>query len=148
MIHGYAPTEKVFSKVGNFYFVRFPLEVPSSLQQFNRSGVPFGRDLDRDDMEEKADVTSIATVVGIEHVNVPVGYYSEALLLDFKVDITVYLSRNGEQLKISTTGRRWYGKNIGLLKEVKRITMPAINGVTEEYVAELTEELASFRIAP
>jgi hypothetical protein len=148
IIYGWQPTDKVFSKIGPFQFIRFSLSVPSSLQQFNATGLAFGKDLDRDGMEEKADVISIMTVVGTESLTVPAGHYPEALRFDFDMRITVYLSRSGERLIISTTGTRWYGKNVGLLKEVKAIAMPAMRGFTEEYTTNLTEELASSRIVP
>ena len=123
-----------------YQIVRFPLEIPSSFQQLDRKGLDLGLDLDRDGQTEKVDVQALVSVQGTETVKVPLGTYSEAIRLEAKMKMQVYLSRSGLSVQGTDTMTAWFGRGIGLLKYEERQTIPSLR-TEQDRLIEVTEEL-------
>jgi hypothetical protein len=71
--YGSDPGTSLEKQLIPYQIVRFPIEIPSSFQQFNREGLDFGSDIDGDEQNEKADMEAVVTVMSKESVTVPAG---------------------------------------------------------------------------
>lgn len=128
-----------------YQIVRFPLEVPSSFEQFNRKGVDFGSDLDGDEKNEQADVDATVTVVGKEGVSVPAGTYPDTIRIEARMSIRISLSGNQRIAHGTDTMTAWFAKGVGLVKYVERQQIPPFK-TDRGWVSEITEELEEVTI--
>ena len=151
--YGSEPGTALEKQLTPYQIVRFPLEFPSSFQQFDRKGLNFGSDLDGDDTNEQADVQASVTVVGKETVSVPSGSYPDALKIEARMTMQIHLSGAQRTAVGTDTMTAWFAKGVGLVKYVERQEIPPFRsdrGLVTEIVEELEEaevktETASLR---
>ena len=76
--YGSKPGTRLENQLIPYQIIRFPLEIPSSFEQLNRTNLNLGLDLDHDGKAEKVDVFATVTIHDQETVTVPVGTYKNA----------------------------------------------------------------------
>ncbi len=123
-----------------YQIVRFPFEVPSTFEQLNRKGLNLGVDIDRDGQSEKVDVKATVTVLGQGPISVPAGNYPDAIQIEAKMVMKVYLSDKGESITGTDTMTAWFGRKVGLVKYVERQVIPSLRTQTNRMI-EVIEEL-------
>ena len=138
--YGSKPGTTLERQLVPYQIIRFPLELPSSFEQFNRKSLALGMDIDRDGESEKVDIVAISSAQGQETVTVPAGTYPEAIRLEAKMTMQVHLSESGKTLQGTDTMTVWFARGVGLLKYVERQTIPSSRSENER-VVEVTEEL-------
>jgi hypothetical protein len=145
--YGSEPGTTLEKQLIPYQIVRFPMEVPSSFEQFNRKGLNFGNDLDGDEANEQADVEATVVVHGKESITVPAGTYADAIRIEARMTIRIRLSSN-ERIAIGTdTMMAWFAKGVGLVKYVERQQIPPLK-TDRGWVSEITEELEEVTIKP
>ena len=138
--YGSKPGTTLERQLVPYQIVRFPLEIPSSFEQFNRQGLALGMDIDRDGESEKVDIVAISSVQGQETVKVPAGTYPKAIRIEAKMTMQVHLSESGKTIQGTDTMTVWFARGVGLLKYVERQTIPSPRSENER-VIEVTEVL-------
>ena len=138
--YGSKPGTTLERQLVPYQIVRFPLEMPSSFEQFNRKGLDLGMDIDRDGESEKVDIRAISSAQVKETVTVPAGTYPESIRLEAKMIMQVHLSESGKTIQGTDTMTVWFARGIGLLKYRERQTIPSSRSENER-VVEVTEEL-------
>lgn len=138
--YGSKPGTTLERQLVPYQIVRFPLEIPSSFEQFNRTGLELGMDIDRDGEAEKVDIVAISSAQGQETVRVPSGTYPDAIRLEAKMTMQVHLSESGKIIQGTDTMTVWFARGVGLLKYHERQTIPSSRSENERIV-EVTEEL-------
>lgn len=140
--YGSEPGTALEKQLVPYQIVRFPLEFPSSFQQFDRKGLDFGSDLDGDDKNEQADVQASVAVIGKESVAVPAGAYPDAVRIEARMTMQIHLSGD-QRIAIGTdTMTAWFAKGVGLVKYVERQEIPPFasdRGLVTEIVEELED---------
>lgn len=126
-------TDVVTAQLTPFLTLRFPFGTGSTLEEINKKGLNFGRDLDLDGINEKADLVSIVTVKGFESVTVPAGTFSNCVKVERQATVTVIASSNGTRQSVQGTETIWLASGIGQVKYVSQIADQTV-----------TEELTSF----
>jgi hypothetical protein len=130
-----------------YQIVRFPIDIPSSFQQFNRKGLDFGSDLDGDEQNEQADMEAVVTAMGRESVTVPAGTYPDAIRVEARMTMRITLSGNRRSAVGSDVMTAWFAKGVGLIKYVERQELPPLKS-DRGMVTEITEELESMSTTP
>src|SRR5690242_13786427 len=130
-----------------YQIVRFPIDIPSSFQQFNRKGLDFGNDLDGDDQNEQADMHAVVAVIGKEPVTVPAGTYPDAIRIEARMTMRIMLSASGRTAIGSDVMTAWFAKGAGLVKYIERQELPPLQS-DRGIVTEITEELESMTTGP
>jgi hypothetical protein len=130
-----------------YQIVRFPIDIPSSFQQFNRKGLDFGSDLDGDEQNEQADMEAVVTAMGRETVTVPAGTYADAIRVEARMTMRITLSGNRRSAVGSDVMTAWFAKGVGLIKYIERQELPPLK-TDRGMVTEITEELESISTAP
>lgn len=128
-----------------YQIVRFPMKFSSSFQQFNRKDLDFGNDLDRDGINEKADAEGDAVVLGQESITVPAGTFKDAVKLEARMRMQIYLSGMKKTVQGNDVMTAWFVKGVGLVKYVERQELSPLvedRGV----VTDIMEELESYEI--
>ena len=130
-----------------YQIVRFPMKVSSSFPQFNRKDLDFGNDLNRDGINEKADAQGDASVLGQESVTVPAGTFKDAVKVEARMRMHIYLSGTKKTVQGTDVMTAWFVKGVGLVKYVER---QELSPLAEErgVVTDITEELESYEIKP
>ncbi|HNP29363.1 MAG TPA: hypothetical protein PKK23_09980 [Nitrospirales bacterium] len=144
--YGSKPGTTLERQLVPYQIVRFPLESPSTFEQFQRKGVDFGMDVDRDGEQETVDITATVSVQGQETVVVPAGMYHEAIRLEAKMIMQVHLSESGKSIQGTDTMTAWFARGVGLLKYIERQTIPSLQNQNERMV-EVIEELEKVTLA-
>lgn len=143
--YGSEPSTVLEAQIIPYQIIRFPLVVPSSFEQFNRQGLDLGIDLDGDGTEEMVDVRATVTVSSQEPVSVPYGAYPQAIRLEAKMALRIYLSQS-RTTKIGTdTMTAWFARGVGLVKYIERQTIPPIR-TDQGRIVEITEELEEAKL--
>jgi len=138
--YGSKPGTRLEKQLVPYQIIRFPLEIPSSFKQLNRTNLNLGLDLDHDGQAEKVDVFATVTIHDQEAVTVPVGTYRDAVRMEAKMKLLVHLSRDGTQVKGFDSMTVWFVKGVGLVKYSERQMIP--NPRTgKDRLIEITEEL-------
>ena len=145
--YGSEPGTPLEKQLVPYQIVRFPLELPSSFQQFDRQGLDFGNDIDGDNQNEQADMQAIVYVVGKEPVTVPAGRYPDAIRIEAHMRMKIHLSRTKGTAIGSDTMVAWFAKGVGLVKYIEHQELPPLRN-DRGFVTEITEELESFSIPP
>jgi len=130
-----------------YQIVRFPIELPSSFQQFDRTGLNFGSDIDGDDQNEKTDMQAVVVVQGKEAVTVPAGTYADAVKIEARMTMRIHMTKSGRTATGTDVMVAWFAKGVGLIKYVERQELPPLKS-DRGFVSEITEELESFTITP
>jgi len=144
--YGSKPGTTLERQLVPYQIVQFPLEVPSSFEQFNRHGLELGMDIDRDGEDEKVDIVAVSSAQVQETVSVPAGTYPKSIRLEAKMTMQVHLSESGKTIQGTDTMRAWFARGVGLLKYIERQTIPSSRSENER-VVEVTEELEKVTLA-
>lgn len=145
--YGSDPGTPLEKQIVPYQIVRFPMTIPSSFQQFNRKGLDFGSDMDRDGTDEKVDVTGSTSLVGRETITVPAGTYADAVKVEARMTMTIHLSSGGKPARGTDVMTAWFAKGVGLVKYFERQELSA-SKEDRGLVTEITEELEEFTPAP
>lgn len=129
-----------------YQIVRFPLKIASSFPQFNRKQLDFGTDLDRDGIDEKADAQGDATVLGEESITVPAGTFKNAVKVEARMHMQIYLSGAKRTTQGTDVMTAWFAKGVGLVKYVERQELSSVGD--RGVVTDIVEELESYEIKP
>lgn len=143
--YGSDPGTDLEREIVPYQIVRFPLEIPSSFQQFNRQDLNFGTDLDGDRQNERVDVSGTITVSGQESVSVPAGIYPDTVRIEAKMVMKIHLTNLSKTVVSTDIMTTWFAKGIGLVKYVERQEIPPWKS-DEGFVSETTEELEKVTI--
>ncbi len=144
--YGSEPGTPLEKQLVPYQIVRFPLKISSSFPQFNRKELDFGTDLDRDGINEKADAQGDSTIVGRESVTVPAGTFKDAVKVEARMQMKIYLS-SGKKTAVGTdVMTAWFAKGVGLVKYVERQELSQLDD--RGVVTDITEELESYDIKP
>ena len=144
--YGSKPGTTLERQLVPYQIIRFPLEIPSSFEQFNRKGLELGMDIDRDGEPEKVDIVAISSAQAQETVTVSAGTYPEAIRLEAKMTMQVHLSESGKTIQGTDTMTVWFARGVGLLKYTERQTIPSFRSENER-VVEVTEVLEKVTLA-
>jgi hypothetical protein len=143
--YGSKPGTRLEKQLVPYQIIRFPLEIPSSFEQLNRTNLNLGLDLDHDGQAEKVNVFATVTIHDQEAVTVPIGTYKNAVRLEANMKLLVHLSRDGTQVKGFDLMTVWFVKGVGLVKYSERQMIP--NPRTgKDRMIEITEELQEARL--
>jgi hypothetical protein len=145
--YGSQPGTPLEKQLVPYQIVRFPLMVPSSFQQFNRTGLTLGSDLDGDDKDERADVEAVVTVSGREAISVPAGSYPDCIRLEARLTMHIHLTREKRTVHGTDVMTAWFAKGVGLVKYIERQELPALRS-DRGVVTEIIEELEDVQIKP
>ena len=127
-----------------YQIVRFPMKVSSSFPQFNRKDLDFGNDLNRDGINEKADAQGDASVLGQESVTVPAGTFKDAVKVEARMRMHIYLSGTKKTVQGTDVMTAWFVKGVGLVKYVERQELSPLED--RGVVTDIMEELESYEI--
>jgi len=144
--YGSEPGTPLEKQLIPYQIIRFPMKLGTSFQQFDRVGLDFGTDMDRDGTNEKADARGHATIVGLESITVPAGTFKEAVKVEAHMTMRIHLSGTDKAATGTDIMMAWFAKGVGLIKYVERqeISSAQDRGV----VTEITEELESYEVKP
>lgn len=145
--YGADPGTPLEKQITPYQIFRFPLKVPTSFQQFDRTGLDFGMDLDRDGTDEKTDVKGWSTVLSRETVTVPAGTFAEAIKVEARMTMRIHLSASRRTIAGLDIMTAWFAKGVGLVKYSERQEMGAVKE-DRGVVVELSEELEECEIKP
>ncbi|MGH7230131.1 MAG: hypothetical protein ACREJU_02070 [Nitrospiraceae bacterium] len=145
--YGSEPGTPIERQLIPYQIVRFPLDLPSSFQQFDRKGLDFGSDLDGDEQNESADMEAVVTAMNKEPVLVPAGSYPDTVRIEARMTMRISLSDSKRVAVGTDTMTAWFAKGVGLVKYVERQELPPLRS-DRGMVTEITEELESFTINP
>lgn len=101
--------------------LRFPFGTGSIFKEINKKGLDFGRDLDGDGTNEKANLLSIVTVKGFESVLVPAQTFSNCAKIETRVTITVIASSNGATESAQAVQTMWFAPGVGPVQLIVQI---------------------------
>jgi len=127
-----------------YQIVRFPMRISSSFTQFNRKGVDFGTDLNQDGVNEKVDAQGDSTVVGQESVTVPAGTFKDALKVEARMRMQIYISGTKKTTLGTDVMTAWFVKGVGLVKYVERQELSPFED--RGLVTDIMEELESYEV--
>lgn len=145
--YGSEPGTSIEKQLVPYQIVRFPIDIPSSFQQFDRKGLDFGNDLDGDEVNEQADMHAVVTVLGKDSVTVPAGTYPEAIRIEARMTMRITLSGVKRSVIGTDVMTAWFAKGVGLVKYVERQELPPLKS-DRGMVTEITEELESMKMSP
>jgi hypothetical protein len=140
--YGSEPGTPLEKHITPYQIFRFPLRIPSSFQQFDRMGVDFGSDMDRDQTDEKVDVQGWSKVIGRETITVPAGTFQDAVKVEARMNMKIHLSGNRRTVSGIDVMTAWFAKGVGLVKYSERQELSAVKeerGVVTEIIEELEE---------
>src|SRR5262249_57242523 len=118
----------------------------TSFQQFDRSGLDFGTDMDRDGTNEKADVRGHATIVGLESITVPAGTFKDAVKVEAHMTMRINLSGNDKSATGTDIMTAWFARGVGLIKYTERQELSSLQD--RGVVTEITKQLESDKVRP
>lgn len=145
--YGSDPGTPLEKQIIPYQIVRFPLTVPSSFQQFDRTGLDFGTDMDQDGTDEKVDVRGWTSLVGRETVAVPAGTFPESIKVEARMTMKIHLSGSKRTALGTDVMTAWFAKGVGLVKYTERQELSAAKE-DRGVVTEITEELEEYEIKP
>ena len=140
--YGSDPGTPLEKQITPYQIFRFPLKVPSSFQQFDRTGLDFGSDMDRDGTDEKVDARGWSSVIGRESITVPAGTFSDAIKVEARMTMKIHVSASRRTVSGIDVMTAWFAKGVGLVKYTERQELSAIKddrGVVTEIIEELVE---------
>lgn len=145
--YGSDPGTPLEKQITPYQIVRFPLTVPSSFQQFDRTGLDFGTDMDRDGTDEKVDVRGWTSLIGRETVVVPAGTFEEAIKVEARMTMRIHLSGGNRAAMGTDVMTAWFAKGVGLVKYAERQELSAPKE-DRGVVTEVMEELEEYEVKP
>jgi hypothetical protein len=144
--HGSEPGTPLEKQLVPYQIVRFPMKVSTSFMQFDRKGLDFGTDMDRDGENEKADAQGDSTVVGRESITVPAGTFKDAVKVEARMHMQIHLSGTNRTAQGTDVMTAWFVKGVGLVKYVERQELSPLED--RGMVTDIMEELESYEIKP
>lgn len=144
--HGSEPGTPLEKQLVPYQIIRFPMKVSSTFQQFDKKDLDFGTDMDRDGVNEKADVQGTSTVVGLESITVPAGTFKDAVKVEARMRMQIHLSAAGRTATGTDVMTAWFAKGVGLVKYVERQELSPLQD--RGVITDITEELESYEIKP
>lgn len=145
--YGSEPGTPLEKQITPYQIVRFPMKAPSSFQQFDRAGLDFGADLDRDGTDEKVDVRGWTSIVGYDPVTVPAGSFKDAIRVEARMTMRIHLSSGDRTAAGTDIMTAWFAKGVGLVKYVERQELSAVKE-DRGVVTEISEELEEYEVKP
>ncbi len=145
--YGSEPGTPLEKHITPYQIFRFPLRIPSSFQQFDRMGVDFGSDMDRDQTDEKVDTQGWSKVVSRETITVPAGTFQDAIKVEARMNMKIHLSGSRRTVSGIDVMTAWFAKGVGLVKYSERQELSALKE-DRGVVTEITEELEEYDIKP
>lgn len=145
--YGSEPGTPLEEQITPYQIFRFPLKIPSSFQQFDRTGLDFGTDMDRDGTDEKVDAQGWSTVIGRENITVPAGTFQDAIKVEARMKMRIHLSGSPRTISGSDVMTAWFAKGVGLVKYSERQELAAVKE-DRGVVTEIMEELEEYEIRP
>ncbi len=145
--YGSDPGTPLEKQIIPYQIVRFPMMVPSSFQQFDRTGLDFGTDINQDGTDEKVDVRGWTSLVGHESVTAPAGTFQDAIKVEARMTMLIHLSGGDHTASGTDVMTAWFAKGVGLVKYVERQELAAVKE-DRGVVTEITEELEEYIIKP
>lgn len=143
--YGSDPGTPLEKEITPYQIFRFPLKVPSSFQQFDRAGIDFGSDMDRDGTDETVDTQGWSKVIGQETITVPAGTFQDAIKVEARMNMHIHLSGSKHTVSGIDVMTAWFAKGVGLVKYAERQELSAIKE-DRGVVTEITEELEEYEI--
>ncbi len=143
--YGSDPGTPLEKQITPYQIFRFPLSVPSSFQQFDRTGVDFGSDMDRDQTDEKVDAQGWSKVIGRETITVPAGTFQDVIKIEARMNMKIHLSGSRRTVSGIDVMTAWFAKGVGLVKYSERQELSALKE-DRGVVSEITEELEDYDI--
>ncbi len=143
--YGSEPGTPLEKQITPYQIFRFPLKVPSSFQQFDRTGLDFGSDIDRDGTDETVDTQGWSKVIGLETIIVPAGTFQDAIKVEARMNMHIHLSGSKHTVSGIDVMTAWFAKGVGLVKYAERQELSAIKE-DRGVVTEITEELEEYEI--
>ena len=143
--YGSDPGTPLEKEITPYQIFRFPLKVPSSFQQFDRAGIDFGSDMDRDGTDETVDTQGGSKVIGRETITVPAGTFQDAIKVEARMNMHIHLSGSKHTVSGIDVMTAWFAKGVGLVKYAERQELSAIKE-DRGVVTEITEELEEYEI--
>lgn len=140
--YGSEPGTPLEKQITPYQIFRFPLKIPSSFQQFDRTGIDFGSDMDRDQVDEKVDTQGWSKVIGRETITVPAGTFQDAIKVEARMNMKIHLSGSRRTVSGIDVMTAWFAKGVGLVKYSERQELSAIKedrGVVTEIIEELED---------
>ncbi len=149
--HGGEPTSDFEGRLIPYAVIPFPMQFNKKFIQFEKKGVPFGRDFDHDGIDELADVSASVVAEAYETVSVPNGVYHNALKLRGTMVISLRLSGSKVSKRVEIIDRTttWLALGVGMVKGIESIEFPAVGDlpatttVTSEMLRSFSKEPSS-----
>jgi len=141
--YGGSPSTLFEGRLIPYPLLHFPLTLHEAFTQLKKTGIPFGRDLDQDGIEEMADVTATAVADSFESVSVPAGLFKNALKIKAIMTIRLFLSGGGEPVELLDKTINWFALGIGMVKGIESVEFPAI-GSLPSTATVIREQLSSY----
>lgn len=145
--HGSEPGTPLERQLVPYQIVQFPLQFPSSFQQFDRKQLDFGNDLDGDGVNERVDVQGTVAVVGRDSVSVPAGKFPDSVHLEARMMLRITLSADKHALVGTDVMNAWFAKGVGMVKYIERQELPPLRQ-DRGMVSEIQEELVEYKVNP
>ncbi len=145
--YGSEPGTPLEKHITPYQIFRFPLRIPSSFQQFDRMGIDFGSDMDRDQTDERVDTQGWSKVIGRETITVPAGTFPDAIKIEARMNMKIHLSGSRRTVSGIDVMTAWFAKGVGLVKYSERQELSALKE-DRGVVTEITEELEEYDIKP
>lgn len=142
--HGSEPGTPLEKQLIPYQIVRFPIKISSTIQQFDKKGLDFGTDMDRDGVNEKVDAQGTSTVAGLETVTVEAGTFKDAVKVEAFMRMKIQLSGTPRTVTGTDVMTAWFAKGVGLIKYVERQELSALED--RGVITEITEELDSYEV--
>jgi hypothetical protein len=143
--YGSDPGTPLEKQITPYQIFRFPLRIPSSFQQFDRMGIDFGSDMDRDQTDEKVDAQGWSKVIGREPITVPAGTFQDAVKVEARMNMKIHLSGSRRTVSGIDVMTAWFAKGVGLVKYSERQELSALKD-DRGVITEITEELEDYDI--
>ena len=143
--YGSEPGTPLEKQITPYQIFRFPLKVPSSFQQFDRTGLDFGSDMDRDGTDETVDTQGWSKVISRDIVTVPAGTFHDAIKVEARMNMHIHLSGSKRTVSGIDVMTAWFAKGVGLVKYTERQELSAVKE-DRGVVTEITEELEEYEI--
>ncbi len=147
--YGSEPGTPLEKQLTPYQIIRFPMKVAQSFQQFNRTDIDFGSDIDGDGTNEHVDVEGLSTVMGQESVTVPAGTYPDAVRVEARMTLKIRLSSADRTAVGTDVMTAWFARGVGLVKYIERQELAAMKD-DRGNITDITEELeeVSVKAAP
>jgi hypothetical protein len=144
--HGSEPGTPLEKQLIPYQIVRFPITISSTIQQFDKKGLDFGTDMDRDGVNEKVDAQGTSTVAGLETVTVQAGTFKDAVKVEAYMRMKIHLSGMPRTVTGTDVMTAWFAKGVGLVKYVERQELSPLED--RGVITEITEELDAYEVRP